>query len=540
MKKTVKINIGGVIFHLDEDAYEILQKYLTAINQRFANNGEGKEIISDIEHRIAEILQEKLNEEKEVISKEDIEEVIEIMGRPEDFVDDEEANGKEFKSSEKTSSSRRLYRDPDNRILGGVISGLSAYLRTDPVVLRIIVLVLIFLSWPLSGPGFPFIAFVTYIILWALLPVANTTAEKLHMRGEKFNISDIEKNVRKEYENVKDNLKNFKDSKDYERTKGFFESFFYAIGAFFKFVLKFIVAAFGLVLIIAGVGFLIGLAGTFIIGEPFMPWNNIFIDDHVIFTDMIHSFIDPNTIWIVVICAILVVFLPLLAIIYGGFKLLLGIRPKDRSIAGIGFLAWILSLIVLVVIVGSQVRKFSISVHDDDYVEIVEPVNKTLYLKTQENKEISTSKFYIFDEEFEIMYDRYDEKTLYAYPEIDIFHTSSSEVIIEINKKGRGVSRRDAMDNADRIIYQVTQKDSIILFDAVYSIMEKNHWSFSEVDVRVKIPEGYILYLDKSLEEQLDYIEKEKYYRNKEMLGKKWIMTDEGLERYFKVTYDEK
>ena len=97
MKKTVKINIGGVIFHLDEDAYEILQNYLTAINQRFASNGEGKEIITDIEHRIAEILQSKLNEEKQVISKEDIEEVIEIMGRPEDFDDEEENKGQEYK-----------------------------------------------------------------------------------------------------------------------------------------------------------------------------------------------------------------------------------------------------------------------------------------------------------------------------------------------------------------------------------------------------------------------------------------------------------
>ncbi len=538
MKKTVKINIGGVIFHLDEDAYEILQNYLTAINQRFASNGEGKEIISDIEHRIAEILQSKLTEDKEVISKEDIEEVIEIMGRPEDFDDEDDSTEKqEYKKYEKTS--KRLYRDTDNRILGGVLSGLGAYLNTDPIVLRIIVLVLVIFSWTFSGPGFTFIAVVTYIILWALLPAANTTAEKLHMRGERFNISDIEKNVRKEYDNVKDNLKNFKDSKDYERTKGFFESLFYAIGAFFKFILKFIVAVFGLVLIVAGVGFLIGLTGTFIIGKPFMPWNNIFINDHIIFNDMIHSFTDPNTIWIVAICAILVVFLPLLAIIYGGFKLLLGIRPNDRSIAGIGFIAWILSLIVLVVMVGTQFRKYSVSVHDDNFIEINEPANKTLYLKATENRSITTSRFYIFDSEFEIMYDEEDEKHLYAYPEIDIVHTYGSDLMIEVNKKGRGSDRRKARENAEDIDYRVIQKDSVILFDAVYSLLEKNRWKFPEVDIEVKVPEDYILYLDESLKKQLDYVEKKRYYRTEEMVGKKWIMTDEGLEKYYKVTYDD-
>ncbi|MCK5170720.1 MAG: PspC domain-containing protein, partial [Bacteroidales bacterium] len=409
MKKTVKINISGVIFHLDEDAYQILQNYLTAINQRFASSEEGKEIISDIEHRIAEILQSKLSEQKQVISKEDIDEVIEIMGRPEDFESEEESNGKDYHQYEK--SSKRLYRDPDNRILGGVCSGIANYLNIDPLIIRILFLVLLF--------AFGVIAII-YIVLWALLPAAYTTAQKLDMRGEKFNISDIEKNVRKEYETVKDNFKNFKNSKDYNRTRNFFESIIYAIGAFFRFIFKFVVAVIGLALVVAGVGFLIGLTGTLIIGEPFMPWNNIFIDDHVIFTDMIHSFVDPNTIWIVTICAVLVVFIPLVAIIYGGFKLLLGLRPHDRPIAGIGFVAWLLSLIVLVVIIGTQVKHYSISVKEDHKIYVEEPANKTLYLKALDDKSLATSKFYIFDSEFQIMYDEDDEKHLYAFPEIDI------------------------------------------------------------------------------------------------------------------------
>lgn len=106
MKKTVKINIGGVIFHLDDDAYALLQNYLTAINQRFASSDEGKEIISDIEHRIAEILQSKLSEEKQVISKEDIEEVIDIMGHPEDF---EDVDGEKEKHIHTTSVLQRDY-----------------------------------------------------------------------------------------------------------------------------------------------------------------------------------------------------------------------------------------------------------------------------------------------------------------------------------------------------------------------------------------------------------------------------------------------
>lgn len=528
MKKTIKINIAGVIFHLDEDAFEILQNYLTAINKRFALTDEGKEIVSDIEHRIAEILQSKLSDQKEVISIEDIEELIDIMGRPEDFDTDEESEKEDYQKNEKYS--RRLYRDPDNRVLGGVCSGIASYLNIDPLIIRILFLVLIF-AYGIIG--------AIYIILWALLPVAYTTAQKLDMRGGNFNISDIEKNVRKEYENVKDNFKNFKNSRDYDRSRGFFESMIYVIGAFFRFIIKFIGAIFGLVLIVMGVGFLIGITGTLIIGEPFMPWNNIFINDHVIFSDMINSFVDPNTIWIVAICVILVVFIPLIAIIYGGFKLLLGVRPNDRSIAGVGFVAWLLSLVVLVVVIGTQVKHFSISVKHDEKIIINEPANKTLYLKACEDKSVTTSKFYIFDNEFQIMYDEDDDKHLYALPQIDIVRGNSDQIIIEIEKEGRGSDRREALRNADDIEYHVVQQDSVILFDAVYSLIDKNHWRFPEVNITVKIPDTYIIFLDESIEEQLDYIKKEKYYRNDEMVNKYWIMTDEGLEKYYKVTYDD-
>ena len=540
MKKTVKINIGGVIFHVDEDAFEILQNYLTSINNRFASTEEGKEIISDIEHRIAEILQSKLTDQKEVISTEDINEVIDIMGKPEDFesIDDNE-DGKQANETRYEKSTKRLYRDPDNRILGGVIAGIGAYFKIDPIILRIILLVVLFFSLPFQITGFGGVILIIYVVLWAFLPVANTTEQKLNMRGENFNISDIEKNVRKEYENVKDNLKNFKNSKDYNRARGAAEGFGNAIGAFFRFIFKFVIAVFGLALIVAGVGFLVGLTGTLIIGEPFMPWNNLIIDDHVVFTDMLHSFVDPNTLWIIAICAVLVVFIPLFAIIYGGFKLLLGIRPNDRPIAGIGFVAWLLSLIVLVVLAGAQVKNFSYSVKDDDKLLVKETTNKTIYLQARDDRNISTSRFYIFDEEFQIMYDQDDNKQLYAFPEIDIRPGHSDEMIIEIEKEGRGSDRVEALRNAEDIIYRVEQNDSIILFDAVYSLVDKNNWRFPEVDITIKVPEGYILYLDESIEELLDYVKKEKYYRHDEMVNKYWIMTEDGLEKYYKVTYDE-
>jgi len=534
MKKTVKINISGIMFHLDEDAYEMLQNYLAAINQRFASTSEGKEIISDIEYRIAEILQSKLSESKQVITLEDINEIIAIMGKPEDFdttVDSEPfTSGKQEQRNQTYTASRKLYRDPDNRILGGVIAGIGAYTKIDPVVLRIILVALIIISW-FTGPGITGFSIVVYLVLWIVIPEASSTEQKLHMRGEKFNLSDIEKNVRKEYETVKHNLKNIKNTKEYERSQKTVNGLAEAIGAFFRFIFKFIVAVFGLALIVMGVGFLLGITGTIIIGEPFMPWNNLIIDDQVLLTNMLESFIEPNTLWLISICAILVVFIPLLAIIYGGFKLLLGIRPNDRPVAGIGFVAWLLSLIVLVVLIGTQVKHFSLSVKEEDRLAI-QNENKTIYIKANETDSLSSSKLYIFDSEFQIMYNENDEKQIFAYPEIDIVCGKEEHVVIEIEKEGRGPDRHKALENAKRIKYNVIQKDSLILFDPVYSLMNKKQWFFPEVDITIKIPKGYIIYIDENLEEQLDYIEREDYYRKSETVGRYWIMTKDGLEKY--------
>ena len=200
MKTTVTINLGGLIFHIDDDAYEMLHSYLIAIERQFINESDQKEILSDIESRLAELFTELLGEKKDIISREDISKVISIMGQPEDFSTDEEQ--KENQSTKRTMSSRqttkRLYRDPDNRILGGVCGGLGAYFNTDPLLFRLLFVILFFGA----GSGL-----LIYIILWIATPEALTTAQKLEMRGEPITIDNIKKAVREEFENVKKNMK---------------------------------------------------------------------------------------------------------------------------------------------------------------------------------------------------------------------------------------------------------------------------------------------------------------------------------------------
>lgn len=203
MKTTITINLGGIVFHIDNDAYEMLHAYLLAVEKQFFDENERKEIMADVETRLSELFKETLAAKRDVIMKEDVSKVIEIMGEPEDFVEDTEqettssrANSKRRKTEYKTT--RRLYRDPDSRVLGGVCGGLGAYFNTDPILFRIL-FILIFFG---MGSGL-----IIYIILWIAIPEASTTAQKLEMRGEPITIENIKKAVREEFENVKRNMK---------------------------------------------------------------------------------------------------------------------------------------------------------------------------------------------------------------------------------------------------------------------------------------------------------------------------------------------
>ncbi|MBV5335018.1 MAG: PspC domain-containing protein, partial [Sulfuricurvum sp.] len=143
MKKTFTINISGSIFHIDDDAFEKLQKYLHMLNKHFGPAIEGQEILQDIEARIAELFLEKTNNKVEVITDFMVDEVIARMGKPEDFMEpgeeeSEKAPTETVSQEGEQKIRRRLYRDGDSRVLGGVCSGMAAYFNIDVVMMRVI------------------------------------------------------------------------------------------------------------------------------------------------------------------------------------------------------------------------------------------------------------------------------------------------------------------------------------------------------------------------------------------------------------------
>ena len=195
MNKIYNINLGGYPFTIDDDAYQQLNQYLKTIHKHFQDAEGRDEIISDIEARIAELFNES-SEGRQIVTIQDVERAIQIMGTPEEFGAEGMDESQEKKSKYRTG--KRLFRDGENKIIGGVCSGVASYFGIDdPIWVRIGFVI----SFFAGGVAVPL-----YLILWAIMPEAKTAGDRLSMRGEDINVSSIARQVQDEIDNLSDTL----------------------------------------------------------------------------------------------------------------------------------------------------------------------------------------------------------------------------------------------------------------------------------------------------------------------------------------------
>jgi phage shock protein PspC (stress-responsive transcriptional regulator) len=198
MNKIININLGGSPIVIDENAYVLLSKYLDALQKHFSNAEGADEIIHDIEVRMTELFFEKLKG-RQIVTLKDLNEVMDIMGRPEQMQEDSQDSRKSYayehkdRAREKADYSirtgKKLFRDEEHKILAGVCSGLAKYFGVhDPVWIR-----LFFVLFSFSGGGV-----LAYIVFWAIVPAAKSSTDKLAMQGEPINVDSIAKKVQEE------------------------------------------------------------------------------------------------------------------------------------------------------------------------------------------------------------------------------------------------------------------------------------------------------------------------------------------------------
>ncbi len=246
MKKTLTVNLGGTVFHIDEDAYQLLDKYLANLRIHFRKEEGSEEIMNDFEMRISELFNERVRLGHEVITIEHVEEVIKRMGKPEELFGGEdekeyvreESKAHTFQEEETTGGRKKLMRDPDNRVLGGVASGIAAYMGWDITAIRLIMIVLLFI------PYAPIV--ILYLILWLVMPLARTAADKLMMRGKSVTLENIGKTVTDGFEKVSSNVNDYMSS---DKPRSFLQQLADLFVNVVGFILKFLAILIGIILL---------------------------------------------------------------------------------------------------------------------------------------------------------------------------------------------------------------------------------------------------------------------------------------------------
>lgn len=479
MNKTVNINLGGTFFHIDEEAYLKLSRYFEAI-KKYLSDSDGKdEIISDIEMRIAELFSERLKSERQVISMKDLDEVIDIMGEPEDYrIDDDGAAPRQAGYSNTQKTSKKLYRDTEEGILGGVLAGLGHYFGIDKVWVRVIFAILFFFY----GTGF-----WVYIILWIIMPEAKTTSEKLEMKGEPINISNIEKKVKEEFDNLSQkvnniNYKNFekKVEKGANNLGNFIENFFTTL---FKALGKII----GLFIIIGAIGALI-----FLIILTFTLGSNDLLG--VELSGFLQAFAYSEIpVWVINLLIFLVFGIPAIALIFFGFRILISnSQPTNRMTKYTLLGLWLISVIILSVIGFRQATEFSHNekISQTEYLQL-QPTD-TLYIKQR-----SHQKFQHDNSDFSLMLDENEQEVIYSSDVRTYIHkTKEQQPYVIIEKYSKGNSLLNAKKRAEQIKYTYEIQGNQLLFDNYLITEIKDKLRNQNIKIHIYIPENKVFHLD--------------------------------------------
>lgn len=581
MVRNISINISGIIFHIEEDGYERLKKYLDSINRYFSSFEDSAEILADIESRIAEIFLSKLSEGKQVITAEDVNALISTMGSVSDFraAEADEGAGDRAESSDDTGSKtseerggsayqapKQLVRDEKRKILGGVCAGIAHYANVDPVWIRLLfaltttfygITFLIYTILWVAMPGsydieepadnkkmfrdpekkvlagvsggvaayfgiditvvrilfivFTFlggIGFMVYIVLWVILPEAHTLTDRMQMQGEPVTLSNIESNIKKGLD-----LKEGADESTLTKILLFpFRVIAFLITGLAKILtplVEVIRVAIGIVAAAMGVGFIfvVVVSAGAILGLITFPAYWDMVNTHA-FDFPIESIREIVPAW-VGLTACMVAIIPGILMFLLGFSIIARRNVITQTVgwtlfvlffAGIGLLSYGGARIALkfrTEATYKSERTFSLD-------------GKTAILKVREPG-----------------YDDGDYNDYADYDRVELrLRGYDGELFkLEEHYEAHGTNRQDALANARMVTYNVTQEDSILVFDPNLRFKDDAVFRAQELNLYLYIPYNHPFVMD---EEMSRFISQYVDYDHQD--GHTWIMTRDGLQ----------
>lgn len=493
MKKTISINIKGLNFIIEEDAYQQLQEYLEHLKLTLQNQEGSDEIIEDIELRIAELFSEKLNESKAVVELSDVEEILALLGRPEDYIDAEDDENKQnqrssddFESSRYEKADKRLYRDTENASVGGVCGGLANYLNIDRVIIRaIFVLMVLFAGFGVS----------LYIILWIIIPKASSSIDRLRMKGKPITVESVKEEVRNASDNISKNTK--RASKAILREE-LYQNKISRAGR----ILGSLVGGF---LILIGISFLIPYLIFVVGGFEFIPIDSE--NGYMNFSEFGELVLNNDSDY----------FLLQIAIILGGFstilfffllggQLITRLKSKWMKPTLIGLFSMGLVGLILGIIVGVRTgRDLTISSSLETSIGEIKsqemtilPYDELFSKRDQKYKRSSNGSLITIK----------DENIVFSGIDIKYVHSDDSLFRIKQIKTASGISGKMADTKCENIHQDIQLKNDTLYISPNYSFPTKDKIRNQEIEILIEVPLNGIVHLpNEDLELKIDKTE---------------------------------
>lgn len=474
MKKTININLSGQIFHIDEDAYEVLQQYLEQLRKYFSADPGHDEILADIEARIAEMFSQRLGTTRQVVTLQDTQEVIAVMGRPEQITNgDAEATA----AAESPKVIRRLFRDPDHRVLGGVCSGISAYFGIDPVWLRLaFVVALIFF-----GTGV-----LLYLVLWIVMPEARTASDKLMMRGEPINISNIEKSFKKELVELKKAGQEqsqklsqaVKGNSMVRQFSGFFSDLFRGVTRVISIVAGILLSLNGLVLLFVSMVIAVATLGS-------MRWN---LQNQILFSPVPVS---DRYEWIIALIVALLVAVVAVLFLILGLGLLFQTKFSITKALTITFVIWLLGLALGFYLNQNASRSMRYQAKNHETIQL-QPASDTIYITAGEHFREYRVKPSWSERWMGAVLPGGMEISI-SVPTVKIYmdRSTNDSLYLLLTEFSNGSDPTQALDYARGISYSYSFKNSLLTLPVAFSLEKGIPYRGQRLEVLLKIPDGH-------------------------------------------------
>lgn len=472
MKKTVNVNVGGFAFVIEETAYELLNMYLEAVRRNLGNDVDANEVMNDIEARIAELFRQALRETgKEVVENALIDRVISVMGKPEDYGDGTSKTGTQDESSQHEYTQRTLFRDSENKMLGGVCSGLASYFGWDPLAFRIIFVLLLF--------GFG-AGVLVYIVLWILIPEAKTTADKLRMRGEPINVDTI----KKRFNDFKNDVTELGSKANKHKLRANAHSIGSRIESIFRDFGKIISQVLGIGLLLAGITllvFIIKFIATGTISIPQHAGEELFFRHHELFFDF------PLEYYCFTIGIFTLTTIIMLGFISSGIDLLFGLRIKSKPVkyATVTFSFIAIGGIVYGGINMGKNYAYEKPVLTQYAIPMTDSVLNITVMKDEHFSNKMSSTHTDHDELIKIT----PSQIIFGYPSLAIRRSGTGKAYMEIERSASGPRELKAIENAEAIDYHAHTDTSHVYLPAVFTAPVQTRYRNQNVYITLYLPD---------------------------------------------------